>query len=134
MQLRIVGLRHRHDHDGRSIKMNGKKAAVIFSLTGSFAGGVIGLLSLGLRTYLTHGAYSSRRYWNTMFLELLDGVVASGAGAVLGARLGWLLGSWRSRLIWKEKGLSGGIFGLDWLLIGVPAVVLVYLFCVTNFG
>jgi hypothetical protein len=106
-------------------------AAVAAGLLGAFLGGGSTLA----HRYFSGNVYQSSRYWREGggFLQVFDVLLAAGAGGMLGARLGWLLGAWRARLIWNER-LSGGALGrLDWGLL-VPLVILVYLIYVSNFG
>jgi hypothetical protein len=105
------------------------------SVAGALAGAVLGGASILAHRYLSDNVYQSSRYWREGggFLQLFDLFVSAGAGGMLGARLGWLLGAWRAHVIWKER-LPGGRLGrLDWGLL-VPLSILVYLIYVSNFS
>lgn len=105
-------------------------------LVGGIAGAIAGLLSLDVRRRQSGYWYGPRRHSGVggAFQSFVDGVLAIGAGSVVGARLGYLLLS--ALVFWfARKRLLGGRPGVADIWVTLPALVLLlYLVYVCNFG
>lgn len=81
--------------------------------------GYAGAASINFRSWLYGPHYSSMRYdsYGGGLRELVEMLVAAGASGLIGLRIGWLMASAMSYLMWK-RGLSLGRPGwIDLLLI-----------------
>jgi hypothetical protein len=94
-------------------------AAVVVSLLTALIVSALGAGSINLRARLYGPHYSSMRYDNVGggFREMYEVLAAAGAAGFIGLRIGWLVASAISCLVWKRRLFLGRLGWVDLLLI-----------------
>jgi hypothetical protein len=110
-------------------------ARLVGTLFGGLLGALVAVLSQGIRGRWGQVSWKPSRYWNAggyPVLAIVDPLVALVLGAVVGARLAWLLQDLVARA--RGKPVKSRLFHAADVLLLIPVLWLSYLTYVINFA